>query len=124
MVTVSVIVDKKAQRYRGISNALMRGFTIIYFDIRPLINEETSIRDLLQRIILTAKFVGEDLPEEYALNIITYLRNNCNSFLELEEKLIFVMNDGKSFLEFFENELSRALSNEYLELLKRSGGER
>jgi len=122
MVTISVIVDKKAQKYKGISETLMRGFTIVYFDVSYLINETTSVRDIFYNIILTANFVGEDLPEKYATEIVTYLRNNCNSFFDIEDKLIFVIEDGETFLEYFENILVNALRHEYLELLKRDKG--
>lgn len=121
MLTISIIVDKSAQKYRGISETSMRGFMIIYFDIRPLISANTSLSEILYEAILTAKFIGEDLPENYAKLILNYLRKNNNFYLEIEDKIIFVTEEGSRFLNFFEKVLKEALNREYLSLLKQCG---
>ena len=119
MVTVSVITDKVPSAYKGFGDTLMRGFFIIYFDIRPLLKKKSTFSEILTEVIQTMEFVGEDIPDDEARKVLEYLYNN-NCFIgELEDKLLFVVEEGEKFLAFFEKILVKALKREVSDLIRK-----
>ena len=118
MVVVSIIVDKSPVIYERDKRRFMRGFIIAYFDIRPLLNENKTFKDLLGDIIRSMKFIGEDLLEEDAQKIIRYLHDAQAYIMELDDKMIFVIENGEEFLSFFEQILRSRLKQEYNSLVK------
>jgi len=118
LVVVSIIVDKSPVIYERDKRRFMRGFIIAYFDIRPLLNENKTFKDLLGDIIRSMKFIGEDLLEEDAQKIIRYLHDAQAYIMELDDKMIFVIENGEEFLSFFEQILRSRLKQEYNSLVK------
>jgi len=122
LVTISVITEKKSSLYRGFGKTFMRGFIIVYFDIRPLISQSPDFSTLLFNIIQSSNFVGEDLPAADGAKVLNFLEENCAEIIDVyENKVIYIMEDSSLFLEFFEKILSSRLKKEVSDLLKKYG---
>ncbi len=115
-IIVSVIVDKESRKYKGFGSTQMRGFIIVYSDIRNFLRSNLSIREVLLNVIQSANFVGEDLPEADALKILDYLDKNNVEIFDIGDKLIYIVSNGNAFLEFFEKILRKTLIREYTNL--------
>jgi len=123
VLKISVLVDKAPRRYRVLGNKLMRGFFITYFDIRDKISSRASFDEfILWSILSNGRFVGEDLPNEVAEEVINYLEEFSEDRIELHEHVLYIVSDGQAFLEFFEKKLSEVLRSEYESLLARLRG--
>ncbi|MHA1617067.1 MAG: hypothetical protein ACTSX9_07170 [Candidatus Njordarchaeales archaeon] len=120
MIKISVLVDKRPKQYKGFGETLMRGFFIAYFDIRDSLEGTISFDDfIMSSILMNGKFVGEDIPDEAAEDVINYLEEHADYKRELRDHLLYVLEDGHAFLDFFEEKLKGVLKEEYYKLLKR-----
>ena len=119
MLKISVLVDNDPRIYKRLGNKALRSFIIAYFDLSYLLTKEkVSIDEVITTIILSSgRFIGEEIPEEKAVEIISYLENNCEQKRIVDPYTIYIVSEGSVFLELFEETLREELQREYHELI-------